>query len=194
MKDNIRDEYNYPNLRTLDADRFHKLYWSEMLRMGRKAGYKFDIAELAASDVMIKIFVARKCHYSRAKGPFPAYLKAMVVNFCRNERRRSWRYLPVEDSSLELFVNDCHTSPSVEDAILATEHREMIEAALRAIRGKMPSAAYDVLRLTVLDEAKPREIARRLGISTVEIAGIKTQWLPRYRSLLRQLDGRPAAC
>ena len=195
MFDDVRgDEFNYPDLRTLDADRFNDLYWDAMVRMGRRAGFKYDIAELAASDVMIKIFVAKKCHYSPAKGPFPAYLKAMVVNFCRNERRRSWRYLPTEDASLELFVNDNYTTPTVEDAIRATEHREMIDAALRTIRGKMPSAAYDVLRLTILDEAKPREIARQLGVSTADIAGIKTQWLPRYRCLLRQLDGRPAAC
>lgn len=196
MFDDVRgDEFNYPDLRTLDADRFNDLYWDAMVRMGRRAGFKYDIAELAASDVMIKIFVAKKCHYSRAKGPFPAYLKAMVVNFCRNEMRRSWRYLPVEDSSLELFVNDCHTSPSVEDAIRATEHREMIDRGLRIIRKKMPSAkAYDVLRLTILDEAKPCEIARQLGVSTADIAYLKSQWLPRYRSLLRQLDGRPAAC
>ena len=82
MFDDVRgDEFNYPDLRTLDADRFNDLYWDAMVRMGRRAGFKYDIAELAASDVMIKIFVAKKCHYSPAKGPFPAYLNTMVVNY-----------------------------------------------------------------------------------------------------------------
>jgi RNA polymerase sigma factor (sigma-70 family) len=117
-------------------------------------------------------------HYHPRLGiPFSAYVKGIARNKIREARRRTQRFVPLEESSLHLFESN---QPHPEAIV---EHRERRASLLIGLT-KLPQCRRQVLE-GYLQGHSTIEIADALGISAESVRQHKSRGL---RSLRRDLS------
>lgn len=130
----------------------------------------------AAEDVVQDAFCGLYTHWGRLSDPAKAlpYLRASVLNGCRNHRRR-WRRTGRETAGWE-------SSESAESSVLlAEEHREVL-AALHRLPARQREAL--VLRF-YLDLAEP-EIAHIMGVSQGTVKSTTSRALAALGRIIRE--------
>ena len=112
-------------------------------------------AEDVAQEVFVRAFADRDRHQSVAN--VSAYLYRMAANLCTDRLRRS-KQANISLDNAEAVIILC-PQPNGFQAAAAAEEIARIEALLRRVT---PEQA-EVIRLRIIDDLGPREIAKMLG-------------------------------
>jgi RNA polymerase sigma-70 factor (ECF subfamily) len=126
--------------------------------------------------------VERGRYQPRSGIPFAAYVKGIARNKIREARRRTQRFVPLEETSHHLFESD---QPHPEAVI---ERREQ-QASFHINLAKLPPCRRRVLE-GYLKGRSTVEIADALGISAESVRQHKSRGV---RSLRRHLCAQPTA-
>jgi RNA polymerase sigma factor (sigma-70 family) len=138
-----------------DDDALAALFAAEAVTLVRLA--RFFVQDLAAAeDLVQEAFIRLSRHLHRLDGTAAqaAYLRAIVLNLCRDHNRRglmSLRHRPPADVDPDL----------PEDVVTGREQSREVVAAL----GALPRRQRDCLVLRYYLELSPPEIAATLGLS-----------------------------
>lgn len=136
---------------------------------------RFFVADRAAAEDLVQeafIRLSRHLHRLRAPGAEAAYLRAIVLNLCRDHNRRglmSLRHRPAAEPEPE----------PLDDLIAGREQARTVVAALAGL----PARQRDALVLRYYLELSVPEIAATLGLSP---NSVKTH----LQRGLRALEGR----
>jgi RNA polymerase sigma-70 factor (sigma-E family) len=123
-----------------------------LLRLAR-----FFVADRAAAEDLVQeafIRLSRQLHRIREPGSEPAYLRATVLNLCRDHNRRglmSFRHRPAAEPEPE----------PVDEVVAGREQARSVVAALSAL----PTRQRDCVVLRYYLELPVAEIAATLGLS-----------------------------
>ncbi|MBM3288284.1 MAG: hypothetical protein FJY88_13205 [Candidatus Eisenbacteria bacterium] len=138
--------------------------WRKLVRRGRVAGLRKEVAEDLAGQTLLKAIET----FDPARGAFPAFCRAIHANLVKNY----WR-----DRKPEVgFDPEIHDTPGGEDlleSILSGEEREMLAGIAERIRDRL-SPAEDAFFLTLAEILQDRatgavsEAARRLGLTPLQ--------------------------
>jgi RNA polymerase sigma factor (sigma-70 family) len=139
-----------------DGDALARLFAAEAATLVRLA--RFFVADRAAAEDLVQeafIRLSRSMHRVRGPGAEVAYLRAIVLNLCRDHNRRglmSLRHRPPAD-----------VEPEPPDEVVAG--REQSRAVVTAL-ASLPRQQRDCLVLRYYLDLGPPEIAATLGLST----------------------------
>jgi RNA polymerase sigma-70 factor (ECF subfamily) len=174
-----------PSLNPDPADRAYA--WSEwQTRLGSPSVLKFirtanntaEPDEDILQDALLTAYleVERGRYEQRAGIPFTAYVKGIARNKIREARRRSRRWVPLDEVVL---------APVADAAPRALEHTLETREEQRALRrglDQLPAQRRQVLQHYLRGET-PTEIARQLAISEALVRQHKHRGLRRLQAL-----------
>jgi RNA polymerase sigma factor (sigma-70 family) len=138
-----------------------------------------DILQEAMATAYVE--VERGRYQPRVGVPLTAYVKGIAHNKIREARRRSWRFVPLDDAP-EYIVSQPPYGPSIGRPEEIVERREQ-HACLRIGLSRLTPCRRRVLE-GYLQGRSTAEIARVLGMSEASVRQHKSRGL---RSL-RQMD------
>jgi len=167
-------------------DRAHA--WAEWhARLGNPSVLKFirttnNTAEPDEDILQDSLFTAyleveRGRYEHRAGVPFTAYVKGIARNKIREARRRSRRWVPIEDAPASLVSNDA-APRALEHQLEAQEEKHALRRGLE----QLPAQRRQVLQRYLAGDT-PTEIAHRLAISEALVRQHKHRGLRRLQAL-----------
>jgi RNA polymerase sigma factor (sigma-70 family) len=141
---------------------------------------KNDTAELdndILQDAMLTAFVEieRGRYQPRAGVPFAAYVKGIARNKIREARRRTWRFVAIDDTPESLLESN---EPELEAVI---EHQEASQT-LQSGLARLPDYRRQVLE-GYLNGGSTTEIAETLGMSEELVRQHKSRGLRSLREI-----------
>jgi len=184
------DAFDYPELDKLEAEEFYRIYKAYMFAIARAEVVDQGQAQMAIDNVLITIFMKRKCNFDPKKSRFRYYLASMVRNACRSLKRRERRYFACEDEEL---VRLCEDNGAVvhEKSYDAGEIRKCIDEAIRLLRKEVRSQLMvDAFEMMVIKEERPMDIAKKLNVRPDYVSLAKNRCLPRLRAIVEDLLSR----
>ena len=179
--------FDDPELDKMGADKFDRTYKAFMFSLAQAEGLDHGQAEMAIDDVMITIYMKNACYFDPRKSRFSNYLATMVRNACRSLRRRERRYVAVEDDTLARLCED--NGAVIQDFPCdAEEVRTCIDEGIRLLRKEVRSQLMvDAFVMTVLEEERPMDVAKKLNVRTDYVSLAKNRCLPRLRTIVSNL-------
>lgn len=192
MKKDTRhdDAFDYPELDKMSAEDFYRIYRNFMYSIAKSERVDYGTADLAINDVMITIFMKHACHFDPQKSRFSNYLATMVRNACRNQKRREHRYVNFEAEELTRLSEE-NGAVTPENAYDADELRKWIREGIRILRKETRSKLMvDAFVMMVIDEERPKDIAKKLNVRPDYISLAKNRCLPRLRAIIREIMGK----
>ena len=189
MDNQSQINFDFPNLNTMTAEDFYKTYRPFMFAIAQSQGFdKLDTDEII-NDLMIKIFMEKKCGYNPECGSFRNYLVAMVRNECRSRRRKGKNVIYYEEQDLERLSDE--NDMSCQPRYISKEFISMIEEAIRQLRKEVRSQLQiDAFVMTVIHEERPMDVAKKINVRPDYVSLAKTRYLPRFRAILRAIIER----
>lgn len=139
----------------------------------------YDEAMDITQDIFIMAFEALKSFRNESK--FSTWLYSIMVNYCKNYRKKSRRYntLPItggkDDEEYELQISDTHTGP---------EENVVLDDSLRIVKEeifKLPDDYKEVIILRDIEGLSYNDIAEKVGI---KLSNVKVR-IHRGRELLK---------
>jgi RNA polymerase sigma factor (sigma-70 family) len=153
-----------------------------VLKYIRTANNTAEQDEDILQDAMLTAYleVERGRYEHRVGIPFTAYVKGIARNKIREARRRSRRWVPLDDA-VAMPVSEEGAPRALENTLDAREERQ----ALRRGLDQLPAQRRQVLQHYLAGDT-PNEIARQLAISEALVRQHKHRGLRRLqeRSLL----------
>ncbi|HEY4760552.1 MAG TPA: RNA polymerase sigma factor [Thermoguttaceae bacterium] len=141
-------------------------------------------AEEVAQEVFLRAFSERDRH--RTVANVSAYLYQMASNLCTDELRRSKQVNVPLDKAEAVSIPSSH--PNGFQAAAAAEEIARIEALLRRVTEEQA----EVIRLRILDDLGPREIAKILGWRESTVKSRLRHGLEKLREIiLREWEESP---
>ena len=181
------DAFDYPELGRMSDREFYSTYRNFMYSIARAEGVDCGMADMAIDDVMITIFMKHACYFDPKKSRFSNYLATMVRNACRRLRRRERRYVTYEVEELVRICEDYRVVKHRSDCE-ADEIRKWIDEGIRILRREVRSQQMvDAFLMMVIEEKRPREVAKTLNVRPDYVSLAKTRCLPRFRAILREI-------
>ena len=180
----------YPDLTRITADDFYRQYQSLMFSAAYKCGYDYYTAEQAIDDVLIRIFCLRKCSYDPRRGTIISYLYGAIAKACHNQKRRDQRcqFCPEEELVALCDLTES-THCSLERQLRRAEMERMMRTAMLQLGKEMASAKTQaVFELAVVEQERPREVARLLNVTPTFVYQVKQTWKRRFQELLDRID------
>ena len=188
MKNETRHDYafDYPELDKMSEQEFYDTYKNFMFAVAINEGLDHYQADMAIDDVLVVIFVKRRCHFDPEKSPFSNYLATMVRNACRSVRRMDHRYVSYEEKDMVLICEE--NGAVVKDRHERGEIRKLVEEAIEILRKEGRSKkAVDAVAMMLLDEEGPTEIAQKLNVRPDYVSVAMNHYRPRLQAILRRL-------
>jgi len=183
-------DFDYPELNKMGAEEFYRTYKAFMFSIAKNEGLDQGQAEMIINDVMITIYMKNACHFDPRKNRFSNYLATMVRNACRSLRRRERRYVAVEDEALVCLCED-NGAVTRDFSSDAEEIRKCINEGIRLLRKEVRSQLMvDAFVMTVLEEERPMDVAKKLNVRPDYVSLAKNRCLPRLRTIVSDLLSR----
>ena len=189
MDNAMSQSFDYPDLNNMGSEEFYKTYIGFMYYITHEEGLDRYMADLVIDDVMIIIFMKRRCYYNPKKGKFRNYLATMVRNASRSVKRRERRYISYHAEEMETICdardNDLLTmASSFEDVDI----HKLIAEGIKILRTQVRSQLMvDVFVMMVIDHERPVDIAKKMNVSADYVSLAKKRCLPRLGTILREL-------
>ena len=146
-----------------EREAFHDLFeaykdkvYSIALRFCGDESLAMDIAQ----DVFVKLFSSMSDF--RGESAFSTWVYRLVVNCCLDQRRRTWRLVPIADDLLAVLRAPADSL----DRMLHSEMRQRVQAAVEKLSPDLRMAV--VLRYT--EGLSYEEMAEVLGCATGTVA------------------------
>ena len=187
MDDQNQIDFDYPNLNTMTADVFYKTYRPFMFSIAKSHGFCQLDAEAIISNLMIKIFVDKKCGYNPKRGPFRYYLAAMTRNECRSFRLKEKRFNYLEEKDIEKLCDDNEMFTPMSGYSRGTI--EWIEEGVRRLRKEVRSQIQvDAFIMMVIGRMSPTEVSEELNVRPDYVSVAKIRLHPRFKAILREIE------
>ena len=180
----------YPDLNRITADDFYRQYQSLMFSAAYKCGYDYYTAEQAIDDVLIRIFCLHQCNYAPKRGTIISYLYGAIAKACYNQKRRDQRYqFCTEEEMAALCDQEESNLCSFDRQLRQAEKSKMMHTAMLLLGKEMASAKTQaVFELAVVEQERPREVARLLNVTPTFVYQVKQTWKRRFQELLDRID------
>ena len=171
---------------------FFDTYWQLIYSVAKRSGMREEDAHELVQDVMVS--VANEMpdfRYDRAKGSFRGFLMRIVHRRIADFWRRG-----VEDRKMTVAIEDQvnFTEPVTEDFEKnwdAEWKKQLLEVALRRVRGKVKLRHYMIFEMSVLREASISEIKKTLGVGLAMIYVTKHRVQKLVAAELRRMEESP---
>ena len=173
------------------------MYWRLLYNVARKSGLSDDQAEEVVQETVIA--VARKMpafRYDPAKGSFKHWLLLICRRRIHDHLRRFYRsrqstpQMSEEQGSLAENMAAPTLPPDVEiEGIWEQEWRENVfRAALARVRERAAPKQYQVFDCCVLQNQRPSEVARMLGLNAAQVYLAKHRLSAAVKRAVKQLE------
>ena len=108
MKNETRHDYafDYPELDKMSVEEFYDTYKNFMYGVAYNEGLDHYQADMAVNDVLVVIYMKKRCHFDPERSPFSNYLATMVRNASRSVRRKDRRYVCYEEPDMVRLCDD----------------------------------------------------------------------------------------
>ena len=180
-------ENGHVQLDTITPDEFHRTYRNYMAAVAAGEGLDHQQVDEVIDNVMITIFVRKKCTYKADRGPFMPYLRVMVRNEARSLLRKERHYQCYEEKDMERLCDESGMCCQMKTGV--RELGDEIQEGLRRLRAEMRSPLqFDAFAMMVIGGGRPKEIAERLGVRPDYVSLAKLRCLPRFRAILREIE------
>ena len=153
-------------------------HWSKKLGL-----HESDSADLVQDVFLILWRKLPEFEYDSGKS-FHAWLKAIFLN---RYRSRMWQRGAANGNSSNLSSADVSVADFSDQLADEDDTRYLIRRAFRLIETEFSALQQQVFREYVLEEVSPEEVAKRHGISSGTVYGIKSKILSRLRQELQQI-------
>ena len=178
--------FEFPQLNIITAEDFQKTYRPFMFAIAKSQGLDKLDADEAIENLMIKIFVDKKCGYDPKRGPFRNYLATMVRNECRSLCRKTKYFTYYEEQDLERLCDE--SGMSCQPQYSSKEFAIMVEEGIRQLRKEVHSQLQvESFIMTVIHEERPMDVAKKLNVRPDYVSLAKNRCLPRFRTILRNI-------
>jgi RNA polymerase sigma factor (sigma-70 family) len=177
---------------------FFDRYWRLLYNVARKSGLSDDQAQEVIQETVIA--VARKMpefRYDPAKGSF----KGWLLLICRRRIHDHFRRVYSSEQSMQDASEDLAYAaenvpasvlpPDVQiDGLWEQEWRENIfRAALARVRQRANPKQYQVFDCCVLQNQRPAEVARMLGLNAAQVYLAKHRLSVAVKRAVKELEG-----
>jgi RNA polymerase sigma-70 factor (ECF subfamily) len=157
---------------------FFETYWRLIYNVARKSGLTDPDAQDVVQETVIA--VAKKMpdfRYDPAKGSFKQWLLLITRRRIQDHLRRVYRSLPQAQQNPEEAARSLENLEAVSltpdaqiDAAWEQEWREnFFQAALARVRQRANPKHYQAFDYCVLQNVRPAEVARMLGLSAAQV-------------------------
>ena len=171
---------------------FFDTYWQLIYSVAKRSGMREEDAHELVQDVMVS--VANEMpdfRYDRAKGSFRGFLMRIVHRRIADFWRRG-----VASRKMTVAIEDQvnFAEPVTEDfeKNWDTEwKKQLLEVALRRVRGKVKLRHYMIFEMAVLREASIAEIKKTLGVGLAMIYVTKHRVQKLVAAELRRMEESP---
>ena len=166
-----------------DVDSFSEIvskYHNRIFRYVYWRVYNYDEAVDVTQDIFLMTFESLSSF--RRESKFYTWMFSIMVNFCRNyrKRRERYRYVPLQGSggqdNFELQIEDVRQNP--EGDVINQDSLRIVDEELV----QMPDNYRDVIIMRDIEGISYSEIARILGIS---LSNVKVR-IHRGREMLKK--------
>jgi RNA polymerase sigma factor (sigma-70 family) len=173
---------------------FFDTYWLLIYNVARKSGLSDADAQDIVQDTVI--CVARKMpqfRYDPAKGSFKQWLLVITRRRIQDHLRRLYRGLPAAMDALDARAQQvpCPALPpdaQIDAAWEAQWRATFFQTALARLRQRSNPKHYQVFDYCVLQQLRPGEVARMLGLTAAQVYLAKHRFNRALRRELAQLD------
>ena len=182
-----KEAFDYPELDKISAKDFYNTYRSFMFSIAHKEHLDYYQADMAIDDVMLTIYVKHACHFNPQKGRFSNYLATMVRNASRSLKRREHRYMYFEESDL-VRMGEEKGAVANDKPQEAEDIRKCIDEGIQMLRKEVRSQLMvDAFVMTVIDQERPIDVARKLDVRPDYVSLAKNRYLPRFRAIIKAI-------
>ena len=189
MKKETRHDnaFDYPELDKISAQEFYDIYKNFMLSIAKAEGLDHGQADMVINDVLVIIYVKRRCHFDPTVSRFSNYLATIVRNACRSLKRREHRYVNCEEGDLAR-LSDNNRVVSIDNAEELADIRKMLEEGIRILRTEVRSQLMvDSFSMMLLKGERPKDIARMLNVRPDYVSLAMNHCKPRLRAILKRI-------
>ncbi len=176
---------------------FFEMYWRLLYNVARKSGLSDHHAQDVVQETVIA--VARKMpefRYNPDKGSFKQWLLLICRRRILDHFRRSYNALPIEQQTDEDAIRSTENLPDPTlppdiqiDGIWEQEWRENIfQAALAKVRQRANPKHYQVFDYCVLQNQRPAEVARMLGLNAAQVYLAKHRLSAAVKRAVKELE------
>ena len=178
---------DFPQLHTMTSEDFYKTYRPFMFSIAKSQRLGNLDAEEIINNLLIKIFMDKKCGYDPERGPFRNYLATMVRNECRSFHRKEKRFNYLEEKDLERLCDENGMFTQMSGYSRGTV--EWIEEGVRRLRKEVRSQVQvNAFVMMIIGRMSPTEVAEELNVRPDYVSLAKIRCLPRFRSILLKID------
>ncbi len=139
-------------------EQIFRTYHSDFLKVCLRFAADRSMADIMLNDAFFRIFT--RIEQYKGEGSFHGWMRAIVVNTCLSELRKSDRHKEVQLPGQDDGFNEHHTPHSYNDAMSRIGMNELI----RLIQC-LPATTRMVFNLFIFEGFSHREIAEQLGMS-----------------------------
>lgn len=176
---------------------FFDRYWRLLYNVARKSGLPDDQAQDVVQETVIA--VARKMpefRYDPAKGSFKGWLLLICRRRIQDHFRRRYslsqgpQWASEELASVAENLSDSVLPPDAQiDGVWEEEWRENIfRAALDRVRQRADPKQYQVFDFCVLQNERPGEVARMLGLSPAQVYLAKHRMTAAVKRAVKEIE------
>lgn len=176
---------------------FFNTYWRLIYNVARKSGLSDDAAQEIVQETVVA--VARKMpefRYDSEKGSFKHWLllisrRRIMDHFCRRARALPHvEYRPeVQLAADESIASSLSTSNVDFEAAWEQEWKENVfQMALSRVRQRAKPKHYQVFDYCVLQNLRPREVARMLGLNVTQVYLAKHRTIAAVKQAVKEIE------
>jgi RNA polymerase sigma factor (sigma-70 family) len=176
---------------------FFNTYWRLIYNVARKSGLSDDAAQEIVQETVVA--VARKMpefRYDSEKGSFKHWLLLISRRRIMDHFRRRARALPhveyrpeVQLAADESIASSLSTSNVDFEAAWEQEWKENVfQMALSRVRQRAKPKHYQVFDYCVLQNLRPREVARMLGLNVTQVYLAKHRTIAAVKQAVKEIE------
>jgi RNA polymerase sigma factor (sigma-70 family) len=174
--------------------RFFDAYWGLIYRTALHAGLSAAEAEDVVQETVVKLVkVLPDFQYDRERGSFKSWLLQRVWwqirMHLRKERRR--RKLLTDSGESETEEIPDESLEKLERFWQEQWEVQLAEAAIAQVKKRVSPRVYQLFDLVVSQGLPPKDVARRMGVSTMQVYLAKHRVSKALSETVKQLQEEP---
>lgn len=177
-----------PRTREVAWDEFGRLYAPVIAGFARNLGARGQDIDDVIQDVMLGFYTAApEFEYDPSKGRFRGYLKVCTFRALRRRAAQDQRFPAIDPRRLD------EQAAELDSAWNELWEEQLLKRALSDVRERRrESATFRAFERTVLDGARPADVATELGLSLDAVYKARQRLMAEVRQRLGELhDDEP---
>lgn len=172
-------------------DEFVNLYTPRIFQWCRRYQLQDSDAADVTQEVLLKVLRAiRDFQYDSSRGSFRGWLKTVTANAVRDAISSSRRAIrgagdTATRESLENLLDE-RALAALSDEIELCHRLELVAAAEQVVRRRVQAHTWEAYRMTAVEQRKPAEVARLLGMPVSEVYVAKSRVIKLLRAAVEE--------